>query len=169
MSYSNPWWTWNNQTSYFTTENWIQVHHPSNSTHQGSIYDSEKEGTPLLLTHSTPDLSRQHHLHTFSQNQTHGWENIWRKVARICVAAWENQSHGQNLRYWVIYINWKLMNFKGWRHSSNYDNIKLLVIICEILHQRLISGRLILHLTTTRPPPIFPSLKIILKTILLCS
>jgi hypothetical protein len=29
----------------------------------------------------------------------------------ICVVAWENQSHGQNLRYWVIYINWKLMNY----------------------------------------------------------
>jgi hypothetical protein len=23
----------------------------------------------------------------------------------ICVAAWENQAHGQNLRYGVIYIN----------------------------------------------------------------
>jgi hypothetical protein len=26
------------------------------------------------------------------------------------VAVWENQSHGQNLRYCVFYINWKLMN-----------------------------------------------------------
>jgi hypothetical protein len=27
-----------------------------------------------------------------------------------CVAAWEKQSHGQNLRYWVIYIKRKLIN-----------------------------------------------------------
>jgi hypothetical protein len=30
----------------------------------------------------------------------------------ICVAAWENQSHGKDIRYMygVTYINWKLMN-----------------------------------------------------------
>jgi hypothetical protein len=28
----------------------------------------------------------------------------------MCVAAWENQYYGSNLRYWAIYINWKLMN-----------------------------------------------------------
>jgi hypothetical protein len=29
-----------------------------------------------------------------------------------------------NLRYGVIYINWKLMNYR-WRHSLNYDNISI--------------------------------------------
>jgi hypothetical protein len=37
----------------------------------------------ITLTHSLPDLSRQHHLHTISQNLKCGWENIWRKVIHI--------------------------------------------------------------------------------------
>jgi hypothetical protein len=34
----------------------------------------------LLQTHSTPDLSRRHHLHPFSLKLKCGWEDIWRKV-----------------------------------------------------------------------------------------
>jgi hypothetical protein len=36
-----------------------------------------------LLTHSTPDLSRRHNLHTFFQKLRCEWENIWRKVVHI--------------------------------------------------------------------------------------
>jgi aspartate aminotransferase-like enzyme len=36
-----------------------------------------------LLTHSLPDFSRRHHLHTFSQNLKCGWEILGRKVVRI--------------------------------------------------------------------------------------
>jgi hypothetical protein len=78
---------------------------------------------------------------------------------------WENQSHGQNLRYWVIYINWKLMKddaecrWPGHFLLQFYLSIKNNWSICEILLQRLVSGRLILHLTITRPSPMFPSLK----------
>jgi hypothetical protein len=35
------------------------------------------------LAHSPPDLSRRHHLHTFSQNLLCGWEDIWRKVVHV--------------------------------------------------------------------------------------
>jgi hypothetical protein len=37
----------------------------------------------MQLTHSLPDFSRRHHLHTFSQNLKCGWENISRKVVHI--------------------------------------------------------------------------------------
>jgi hypothetical protein len=36
--------------------------------------------TPMvrtMLTHSPPDLRRQHHLHTYSKKLSRWWENIW--------------------------------------------------------------------------------------------
>jgi hypothetical protein len=42
-----------------------------------------RQGKYNPLTHSLPDFSRRHHLHTFSQNLKCGWENIWRKVGPI--------------------------------------------------------------------------------------
>jgi hypothetical protein len=37
------------------------------------------------LTHSTLDLSRQHHLHTFSQKLKCAWGNIWRQFVYVKV------------------------------------------------------------------------------------
>jgi hypothetical protein len=54
----------------------------------------------LRLTHSTPDLSRRHHLHPFSQKLRCEWDNIWRRVVHftklnnVCSNLFQNMSSG---------------------------------------------------------------------------
>jgi hypothetical protein len=68
------------------SESWIQSWIDSLSEHFLVNKSRWLIGRPWwadVLTYSTPDLSRRHHLHTFPQKPWCGLENIWRKVVQI--------------------------------------------------------------------------------------
>jgi hypothetical protein len=57
-----------------------------------------------FLTHSTPDFSRRHYLHPFSQKLRCRWENIWRKVVHFNKLNNDSSNLFQNMSCWTMIL-----------------------------------------------------------------
>jgi hypothetical protein len=109
---------------------WLQIPNPfekPSKTSPNGIFKIFGNNFPDFLTHSTPDFSRRHHLHPFSQKLRFGWENILRNVVHFNKLNNVSSNVFQNMSSSLAddtakNLKWRHWGWMSWRPVSSLNS-----------------------------------------------